>query len=160
MASVAVALCPGASVIVACVAIVALKPSPGSSCCTLKVNAPCWSLVLVTVKSRLVATACFFSFRMPKLRFAGSKVALTVAALARSTRPAPIASRPAFVVLPEVVKTAVAAELINADFTCAGVHVGCCWTTSAAEPATCGVAWLVPRTALNPDGSSEVIVAE
>jgi len=33
---------------------------------------------------------------------------------------------------------------ISADLTCHGDHVGCCWSRSAAAPATCGVAIEVP----------------
>ena len=33
---------------------------------------------------------------------------------------------------------------MSADFTCCVDHVGCRWTSSAAAPATCGAAMLVP----------------
>jgi hypothetical protein len=33
---------------------------------------------------------------------------------------------------------------MSADFTCCADHVGWSWRSSAAEPATCGVAMLVP----------------
>ena len=40
----------------------------------------------------------------------------------------------------------------SADFTFAGVHVGCSWSSSAAAPATCGVAIDVPSKTANRDG--------
>ncbi|ROP37471.1 hypothetical protein EDD40_2784 [Saccharothrix texasensis] len=59
-----------------------------------------------------------------------------VMALARSTRPAPWSN-------------AVSAGLFFADATsaaliCAPVQSGCCWASTAAAPATCGVAMDVP----------------
>ena len=38
---------------------------------------------------------------------------------------------------------------ISADFTCSGVQPGCCCSSSAAAPATCGVAMLVPSKTAN-----------
>src|SRR5436853_6688800 len=99
------------------------------------------------LKLKVVATG-FFSFRMPKLKLAGENVALTVAACARSTRPAPIDNRPALIVLADVVETPVIAELINADISFAGTQSGCCWLVSAADPATVGGARLVPGSAM------------
>ncbi len=42
-----------------------------------------------------------------------------------------------------------AAEVISADFTCCGVQAGCCWSSSAAAPETCGAAMLVPSKTAN-----------
>jgi hypothetical protein len=38
---------------------------------------------------------------------------------------------------------------ISADLICSAVHVGWSWTSSAAAPATCGVAMLVPSKTAN-----------
>ena len=44
----------------------------------------------------------------------------------------------------------------SADFTCSGVHSGCSSSSSAAAPATCGVAMLVPeRRSKAPSGAAE-----
>ena len=46
----------------------------------------------------------------------------------------------------------------SADFTCAGVQVGCFWSSSATPPDTCGAAMLVPESvAYSPRGAAERI---
>src|SRR5690242_15845435 len=40
---------------------------------------------------------------------------------------------------------------MSADFTCQADHVGCCWSSRAAAPATCGVAIDVPANTENVD---------
>ena len=71
-------------------------------------------------------------------------MALTCEAAARSILPAPL-----FMgfesVLPLVeLLTGRWAELTSADLTCSGDQLGCNCISSAADPATCGVAMLVP----------------
>ena len=45
----------------------------------------------------------------------------------------------------------------SADFTWKGVQLGCRWSSSAAAPATCGAAMLVPAKAANgPPASADV----
>ena len=67
-----------------------------------------------------------------------------VPAFVRSMRPAPRASTLARACLGRVVQTSSVAVVISADLTCAGVQLGCSCRSSAAEPATCGAAMLVP----------------
>ena len=45
--------------------------------------------------------------------------------------------------------------ITSADLTCAGVQVGCRWSRSAAPPATCGDAMLVPLKLSQPLGTDE-----
>ena len=64
------------------------------------------------------------------------------------TRPPPSSSTEASLVR-AVSPQAGPAEDISADFTCPGVQPGCCWSRSAAAPATCGAAMLVPSKTAN-----------
>ncbi len=52
------------------------------------------------------------------------------------------------------------AEDISADLTCRGFQPGCCWSSSAAAPATCGVAMLVPSKTANGSPIDFVTVEE
>lgn len=96
----------------------------------------------------------FFSLLMPKLKLAGEKVALTELARVRSMRPPPVASTPTRAALSTAVNTSFVAVLINTDLICSGENNGYSCFMSAAAPATCGVAWLVPLTPRNPLGST------
>ena len=49
---------------------------------------------------------------------------------------------------------------ISADLTCCVDHVGCCWTSSAAAPATCGAAMLVPSKTANGEPWNSVSVED
>src|SRR4029453_10833097 len=71
-------------------------------------------------------------------------------ACAGSMRPPPRARTPALVVRAVVENTSSVAVVISADLTIAGVHHGWSCSRSAAAPATCGVAMLVPETEPKP----------
>ena len=49
---------------------------------------------------------------------------------------------------------------ISADLICCADHVGCRWTSSAAAPATCGVAMLVPSNTANGEPANSLSVDE
>src|SRR5439155_2367845 len=53
-----------------------------------------------------------------------------------------------------------AAVETSAERTCGGVHEGCSWSSSAAAPATCGVAIDVPSRTAKRDGSKRGRVEE
>src|ERR1041384_7380539 len=108
----------------------------------------------------LALTFFCLSFLIPKLKLGGENVAVTEPAFARSIRPPPVFNTPTVVVLTLVVKTSVVAELIKADLICSGVNEGFNCLTSAAAPATCGVAWLVPLIARKPLGSTTGFLVE
>jgi hypothetical protein len=80
----------------------------------------------------------------PPLRLGRSRVGPGLPAAARSMRPAPRWSTPAGTEWAVSRNTSVVAVVISADFTCAGDQSGWRSRSSAAAPATCGVAMLVP----------------
>src|SRR3954470_1208328 len=78
----------------------------------------------------------------------GAAKSFGVFAAATSTRPPPSRSTEASLVR-AVSPQAGCAEVISADFTCAGDHAGCCCSSSATAPETCGAAMLVPSKTAN-----------
>ncbi len=86
----------------------------------------------------------------PKLRDGSSKVRPGSPALVRSMRPAPISSTLAGTVCAVSSQTSVTEVVINADLIWVGVQLGCICLSSAAAPATCGAAMLVPLACPKP----------
>ena len=76
--------------------------------------------------------------RAPNSMVAGSRVAATLRASPALSLPAPTASIRA--TDPSVSVTSWVAVFTTADFSCAGVHVGCFCFTMATAPATMGTA--------------------
>ncbi len=85
----------------------------------------------------------FDTFRSPNESDCGSVKASGLSAEGSQARPAPSSSTGASVVLFVSEKAGPAVD-ISADLTCFGVQPGCRCRSSAAEPAMCGVAMLVP----------------
>src|SRR5215471_590495 len=107
---------------------------------------------LVICKLAVIVRACLPLF-IPKLMHDGLNNASIEAAPATLRRPVPTSSTPAWSVESAEAKTVPSAEFTSADFIWSGVQSGWSCFKSAAEPVTCGVAWLVPLTARNPVGS-------
>ena len=77
----------------------------------------------------------------------------------RFTRPPPSSTTGASFVLWVSAHAGPAVET-SADFTCCADHPGCRWTSSAAAPATCGVAMLVPSKTANCEPANSGSVEE
>src|SRR5215467_15039943 len=86
-------------------------------------------------------------------------VAVTCVTAPRSIRPPPRSIGFGSGVLLELDPTGLFAVFSNADFTCNGVHVGCSCLMSAAEPATCGVAMLVPWKKAKQGGEAQDVLS-
>ncbi len=98
-------------------------------------------------------------FRKPNESELGLAKSFGLFAVATLTRPAPSSSTEASCVR-AVLPQAGPAVVIRADLTCCGVQAGCCWSSSAAEPETCGADMLVPSKTAKFEPANSVSVEE
>lgn len=90
---------------------------------------------------------------LPKLAESGSKKTVAFAALVRFSRPAPWAVGPTSFV-PVFASLMTRSEVLtSADLTWSGDQPGCSWSSTAADPAKCGVAIDVPLKKAQPEPS-------
>ena len=110
-------------------------------------------------RSELRDTAPFVTFSSASDTDDGSLKICGSFARATLIRPAPSSVTAASLVR-SVLPHAAPAVVMSADLTCWVDHVGCCWTSSAAAPVTCGVAMLVPSKTANGEPANSVSVDE
>ena len=89
---------------------------------------------------------------------ATSRVAVICVTTPRSIRPPPRSMGFESGVLLELDPTGRLAVFSSADFTWSGDHVGCSCLIRAAEPATCGVAMLVPWKKAKHGGEAQDVI--